>query len=335
MNRLLADLPEPARKALRKTSLPKWTAPMLATLTDERFSDPGWIFERKLDGERCLAFKDARRVRLLSRNRKRLNDAYPELAEALAGAARSRFIADGEIVAFEGKVTSFARLQGRMQLSDEEEARASGIKVYYYLFDLLHLDGYDLTRLPLEARKRLLREALEFHDPLRFTAHRREHGEKYYAEACKKGWEGVIAKEADARYVHSRSRSWLKFKCVREQELVIGGYTEPHGSRTGFGALVVGFYRGKTLHYAGKVGTGYDEQTLASLGKKLRKRERDDCPFAEARAAHEKGVHWVKPTLVAQIGFTEWTRDDRLRHPRFLGLRRDKPARKVVKETPS
>jgi bifunctional non-homologous end joining protein LigD len=335
MNRPLGDLPEETRQGLRQSAMPKWTAPMLATLTEKRFSDSGWLFERKLDGERCLAFKKRGGVQLLSRNRQRLNDAYPELAEALEVASRASFVADGEVVAFEGAVTSFARLQGRMQISDAEEARASGIRAYFYLFDLLYLDGYDLTGLPLARRKELLRETLDFHDPLRFTSHRREHGEKYYAEACRKGWEGVIAKEAASRYVHTRSRRWLKFKCVREQELVIGGYTEPKGSREGFGALVVGFYRGKTLHYAGKVGTGYDNRTLGRLSKELAKREREECPFAEKDDAKEKGVHWVKPTLVAQVGFTEWTRDDWLRHPRFLGLRRDKPARNVVKETPS
>ncbi|HSO07044.1 MAG TPA: non-homologous end-joining DNA ligase [Pelomicrobium sp.] len=314
--------------------MPKWTAPMLATLTDKRFSDPDWIYERKLDGERCLVFRDGHGARLMSRNRKRLDDTYPELVEAVEGASDARFVADGEVVAFEGDITSFARLQGRMQLSDPDEARTSGIKVYYYLFDLLHLDGYDLTGLPLATRKSLLKQLLSFKGPLRYTAHRREHGEKYHREACDKGWEGVIAKDAASAYAHSRSRSWLKFKCVHEQELVIGGYTEPKGSRKGFGALVVGFYRGKTLHYAGKVGTGFDDETLESLAKKLRQREQDECPFAEEHAAKEKGVHWVEPELVGQFGFTEWTREDRLRHPRFLGLRRDKPAKKVVKETP-
>jgi DNA ligase D-like protein (predicted ligase) len=335
MNRLLRDLPEEARRGLRQSAMPKWTAPMLATLTEKRFSDAGWLFEHKLDGERCLTFKERGAVRPLSRNCKRLDDAYPELAEALEAASRASFVADGEVFAFEGQVTSFARLQGRMQISDAEEARASGIKVYFYLFDLLHLDGCDLTGLPLATRKALLRGALDFDDPLRFTAHRRGHGEKYYAVACRKGWEGLIAKEPESRYVHSRSRSWLKFKCVREQELVIGGYTEPRGTRKGLGALVVGFYRGKALHYAGKVGTGYDDLTLERLRKDLGKREQQDCAFVEEDDAKQKGVHWVKPTLVAQIGFTEWTRDDRLRHPRFLGLRRDKSARKVVKETPS
>lgn len=334
MNRLLEKLESPLRKKLKRASMPKWTAPMLATLTDKRFSDPRWIFERKLDGERCLAFRDGRGARLMSRNRKRLDDVYPELVEALKVASKASFVADGEVVAFEGAVTSFARLQGRMQVSDAEQARKTGIAVYFYLFDLLHLDGYDLTRLPLQARKQLLRNALPFEDPLRFTAHRREHGEKYYAEACRKGWEGVIAKRDDSAYAHSRSPSWLKFKCVRDQELVIGGFTEPRGSRKGFGALLVGFYRGKTLHYAGKVGTGYDDRTLESLRAELDKREQNDCPFAESKTAREKGVHWVEPALVAQIGFTEWTRDDRLRHPRFLGLRRDKPARNVRKETP-
>ena len=313
---------------------PKWTAPMLATLTEKRFSDPDWIFERKLDGERVLAFKRGKQVRLMSRNRKRLNGTYPELAAELARAARADFVADGEVVAFDGALTSFSRLQGRMRYTDPDKARKSGVAVYYYLFDLLHFDGQDLTRRPLTERKQRLRKALRFRGHLRYTAHRAEQGEQYHRQACQRGWEGVIAKKADSRYAHSRSSQWLKFKCVREQELVIGGYTEPRGSRTGFGALIVGFYRNGTLHYAGKVGTGFDERTLEDLGKKLRKRERDDCPFAEKRAATERGAHWVKPVLVGQFGFTEWTRDERLRHPRFLGLRRDKPARRVVRETP-
>ena len=334
MNKLLAKLPEEEREKLRASAFPKWTAPMLATLTEKRFSDPGWIFERKLDGERCLAFRIGRSARLLSRNRKRLNGTYPELADAIKRAASSTFIADGEVVAFERGATSFSRLQGRMQISDPLAARRSGIKVYYYLFDLLHLDGYDLTAIPLATRKQLLRRALSFRGPLRFTTHRREKGERYHREACRKGWEGVIAKDAASAYAHSRSRNWLKFKCVREQELVIGGYTEPRGSRKGFGALIVGFYRGKTLHYAGKVGTGYDGKTLKSLSARLRKLEQEKCPFAEKKQAAENGAHWVKPKLVAEVGFTEWTRDDRLRHPRYIGLRRDKPAKRVIKETP-
>ncbi len=332
MNKLLQSLSAEDREKINASTMPAWTAPMKATVTDERFSSDEWLYERKLDGERCVVFRDGRGVRLLSRNRHKLNDTYPDLVDALSESASCRYVADGEIVAFDGNVTSFSRLQQRMRLSNTEDARASRVKVYLYLFDLLYLDGYELIGLPLRSRKRLLRKAMQFSGPLRFTPHRNADGELYYREACRKGWEGVIAKRALSRYSHSRSKDWLKFKCVHQQELVIGGYTEPAGSRKGFGALLLGFYKDDTLHYAGKVGTGFDEETLQHLAKKLKSREQKQCPFAERDQAKGGHVHWTNPTLVAEIGFTEWTNDDRLRHPRFLGLRDDKPARKVVKE---
>lgn len=335
MNKLLQSLSPQERDKINASTMPAWTAPMKATLTDEQFSSDEWLYERKLDGERCVVFRDGRGVRLLSRNRNALNDTYPDLVDALRESSPWRFVADGEIVAFDGNVTSFARLQQRMRLSDAAQARASGIKVYLYLFDLLYLDGYELIGLPLRARKKLLRKALSFNGPVRFTPHRNGHGEAYYREACKKGWEGLIAKRASSRYSHSRSKDWLKFKCIHQQELVIGGYTEPAGSRKGFGALLLGYYKGDTLHYAGKVGTGFDDETLQYLSKKLKSREQEKCPFAERDQANRGQVHWTHPTLVAEIGFTEWTDDDRLRHPRFLGLRDDKPAHKVVKESAS
>ena len=167
---------------------------------------------------------------------------------------------------------------------------------------------------------------------VRFTSHRNEEGEAYHREACEKGWEGVIAKDARAPYVHSRSKKWLKLKCGHRQELVVGGFTEPEGERTGFGALLLGYYDGDDLLYAGKVGTGFDDDTLESLRERLDSLERDTPPYAEGEDLPRKGVHWVTPKLVAEIGFTEWTEDHRLRHPRFLGLRRDKEAEEVVRE---
>jgi bifunctional non-homologous end joining protein LigD len=331
VNKLLSSLPESARKQLKKKKQPSWTAPMLATLTNERFSDPNWTFERKLDGERVLVFRQGKRVRLVSRNKKLLNNTYPELVDAYKKQSKSSFIADGEVVAFQGRITSFSRLQGRMKLSDPEEARRSRIAIYHYLFDLLFVDGYDTRRLPLRRRKMLLRKPLKFNGPLRFSAHRTEKGEKFYKEACKAGLEGLIAKNAGSEYVHTRSRDWLKFKCVNEQEIVIGGYTDPKGSRIGFGALLVGCYKGKQLKYAGMVGTGYDNELLRDLGKKLRKIEQDDPPFSK-NSLPKKNVHWVKPKLVGQVGFTEWTGDGKLRHPRFKGLRRDKKPKDVVRE---
>ena len=304
---------------------------MLAKLTHDHFSDPGWIYERKLDGERALAFRDGREVKLMSRNRKRINTSYPELVDALSAQPEKRFIIDGEIVAFDGNVTSFERLQQRMQIKDPDEARRTGVAVCYYVFDIVHLDGYDLSNVPLRRRKGILKKALEFKDPLRFTPHRNEQGLKYFEEACRKGWEGLIAKDAESPYVHSRSRKWLKFKCVNRQEFVIGGYTDPEGSRIGFGALLLGYYDKDDLKFAGKVGTGFDDELLQSLSDRLESLERKNSPFSDADIS-TRGVHWVTPKLVGEVGFTEWTTDGKLRHPRFIGLRRDKNAKDVVRE---
>jgi bifunctional non-homologous end joining protein LigD len=312
--------------------VPQWRSPTLATLTDERFSDPEWIFERKLDGVRGLAFRDGDQVRLLSRNRLSLNATYPEIVDALAKQDDTSFIVDGEIVAFEGRRTSFARLQGRSGITNAEQARATGIAVFYYVFDLLHLDGNDTTQLPLIKRKRLLRNVFEFTDPLRFTAHRVNDGEDAYRVACERGDEGVIAKRADAPYEGRRSANWLKFKCVRDQEFVVGGYTEPQRSRVGLGALLVGYYENGHLVYAGKVGTGFDNATLRDLHKRLSAIEQHDPPFSRGLGRVPR-AHWVRPKLVAQVGFSEWTRDGRLRHPRYLGLRTDKKPDEVVRET--
>jgi ATP-dependent DNA ligase len=177
----------------------------------------------------------------------------------------------------------------------------------------------------------VLRKAFEFRDSLRFTEHRETEGEAYYREACRRRWEGVIAKNGDSVYVSRRTRDWLKFKCSQEQEFVIGGYTDPRGKRIGFGALLVGFYHRGKLVYAGKVGTGYDTGRLQRLGRKLAQLETPTSPFA-GDGLPRRGVHWVKPKLVAQIGFTEWTPGGKLRHPRFLGLREDKRPEEVMPE---
>jgi len=327
-----AHLDAEQRARLRAEPHPAWRGPMLAVLTDRRFSDPDWIFERKLDGERALAFREGDRIRLLTRNRRPLERTYPELVDALAAQPVEDFVVDGEIVAFEGDATSFARLQGRMQLRDPDEARASGISVLYYLFDLLHLMGRDTRPLPLRARKELLRRAIAFADPLRFTPHRNEAGERLLDDACRKGWEGLIAKRASAPYQAKRSSDWLKMKCARGQELVIGGFTAPKGSRIGFGALLLGYYEDGDLRYAGRVGTGFDEATLKRLARQLRGLSRERSPFADLERDSE--ATWVAPRLVAEIGFAEWTGDGKLRHPRFLGLRRDKDPRAVRRERP-
>jgi DNA ligase D-like protein (predicted ligase) len=324
-------IPDNLRDKLKKKRQPGWVDPMLAQLTDMRFTSDGWIFERKLDGERCLTFRDGKRMNLFSRNRKKLNIHYPELPERLAAQPVERFIVDGEVVAFHQNTTSFARLQGRMHVKGARKARKTGIPIFYYLFDLLYLDRFDLTEVPLRRRKVLLKRAFTFKDPLRYVNHRNREGESFFVQACAKGWEGLIAKKAGAPYVHGRSTRWLKFKCVNRQEMVIGGFTEPTGGRIGFGALLIGFFDGDRLIYAGKVGTGFDDPTLKGLRKRLAAIKRRTSPF-DTEAADGHGVHFVTPKLVAEIAFTEWTRDNRLRHPRFLGLRPDKDPSEVVKE---
>jgi DNA ligase D-like protein (predicted ligase) len=318
------QLTDDERALLRPGPVPAHAAPMRAVLTDDRFSDPGWIFERKLDGVRCVAIRDGDEVRLLSRNDTSLNGRYPEVAAALEAQPQRRFVVDGEVVAFDGSQTSFAKLAERGR---------THAPVFYYVFDVLWLDGYDVRALPLQARKQLLRTALRFDaKPLRLSTHRNADGEAYFREACRKGWEGLIAKRVDSPYTDRRSRDWLKFKCAQGQELVIGGYTAPRGARTDFGALLLGYYADGKLVYAGKVGTGFDDATLAELGAALRARHRDAPPFADAAAIREPTTTWVEPELVAEVGFTEWTPAGRLRHPRFLGLRDDKAAADVVRE---
>jgi bifunctional non-homologous end joining protein LigD len=302
---------------------PRHAELMKAVLERTSFSDPAWIFERKLDGIRCLAIREHDEVRMLSRNDLDLGGRYPEVRDAVAAQEHRRFAVDGEIVAFDGQQTSFARLAQRGR---------SPVPVFFYIFDLLWVDGHDVRALGLRTRKRLLRAALQFHDPLRWTSHRNREGEAMFSEACRRGWEGVVAKRADSPYRATRSRDWLKLKCEAGQELVIGGFTAPRGSRTDFGALLLGYVRDGELQYAGKVGTGFDQETLGSLGRKLRSLARDSAPFAHPSAIRERGITWVTPTLVAQVGFTEWTTAGRLRHPRFLGLRDDKPAADVVRE---
>lgn len=327
-----AGLPAIVRDTLHDEPVPDWHAPTLATLTDKRFSDPQWIFERKFDGMRCLAFRDGQRVRLLSRNRQPLNGTYPELVDALSAQHTTRFVIDGEVVAFEGRRTSFARLQGRLGITDPEVARASPVRIFYYVFDVLHLDGKSTVDAPLMWRKKLLRNAIEFGGPLRSTPHRVEDGIGAYRAACERGDEGVIAKRADSTYDSGRSKNWLKFKCVRDQEFVVGGYTSPKGSRVELGALLLGYYDGRDLVYAGKVGTGFDDATLHRLHERLSSLVRDESPFSRG-LLRENGAHWVRPEMVVQIGFSEWTRDGRLRHPRYLGIRTDKEPADVVRET--
>jgi DNA ligase D-like protein (predicted ligase) len=313
--------------------------PALATLTDERFSRPGWLFERKLDGMRILAERGGDAVRLRSRSGADAGASFPEIAEALRAQHTPDFVVDGEVVAFDGERTSFAALQPRMHVASADKARRSAVEVVYYLFDVLHLDGQSTRGLPLTARKDLLHELFDWQDPLRFTDHVLADGEAYYRYACEQGWEGLIAKRAVAPYRSGRTPDWLKFKCEHGQEFVVGGWTDPQGARQHFGSLLLGYFDDSgALVYAGKVGTGFDRALLASLGRELRTLSRPDPPYEQASlptgAAWRIGVHWVSPELVAEVRFTEWTREGQLRHPRFMGLRTDKSAREVVREAP-
>jgi bifunctional non-homologous end joining protein LigD len=333
MTRALKALTKTAPGALRRRSQPEWIAPMLATLTDSLPSEGKWIYEPKLDGVRGVVFVSSGSVRLYSRNHKPLNGAYPELVEALELAVRGDAVLDGEIVAFdpERDITSFSRLQQRMQLRDPVRARRSAVPIYLYLFDCLFYEGIDLTGLPVIDRKAVLRDVVWFDDPIRFTPHRTSNAPAMLEKACARGEEGIIAKRAESRYVNTRSTDWLKLKCVRQQEFVIGGYTAPQGARERLGALLVGYYDGKDLRYAGKVGTGYDRRTLEDLYQRLVPLHRSATPFAGGPVPGGD-TQWVVPRLVAQVGFSEWTTAGLLRHPRFLGLRNDKAAREVRRE---
>ncbi len=305
--------------------------PALATLSHERFWEDGWVYERKLDGQRCLAVRTGQGTKLYSRSGRDVTVAFPEIAEALEEQASTDFVIDGEVVAFEGSRTSFARLQPRIHLNSAEKARRSGVPVYFYVFDVLRADGEDVRGEPLLDRKRRLRELLTFEGPVRYTPHRRRAGEEYFAEACRKGWEGLIAKRDDAPYATGRTDRWLKFKCEAGQELVVVGWTDPEGSRVALGALLLAYHQGDDLVYAGKVGTGFSQSVLRDLHARLTKLEVDESPCTKG-SLPRKAVHWARPRLVAQVAFTEWTSANQLRHPRYLGLRTDKKAADVVRE---
>ena len=307
------------------------TANMLATLTERRDFGEGWLLERKFDGERCIARKEGDTVRLESRTGKDLSGTYPEVRHAVTAQRSEQLLVDGEVVAWDGDQTSFGRLHQRLGVASPSPALVEAFSVVYCVFDILEANGTDLTARPLVERRAYLVRELRPAESLRISEIWHDKSEQRYAEACRLGWEGLIAKRADAPYTPGRSRDWLKLKCVLGQEFVIGGYTDPTGSRTDFGALLVGYYEEGRLRYAGKVGTGYSVARLRELGALLRKLETPDSPFDEARAV-PRGVHWTRPELVAQIGFAEWTAEGRLRQPRFLGLREDKLPAEVVRE---
>ena len=298
---------------------PAFVTPMKAVLTADRPAGPEWVFERKLDGIRCLAVKDAGRTRLFSRNELSLDDRYAPVAAALDADPADGFVVDGEAVTFVG---------GRDRFGGGERG-----ELFYYVFDVLAADGRDVRPLPLQERRELLEDVLRWTGPLRMTEQMTGDGGALLEEACRDGWEGLLAKRLGTPYVSTRSRDWLKLKCTRAQELVIGGFTAPRGSRTDLGALLVGHFDGGRFRYAGKVGTGFKRETLRELAERLAPLVRDTPPF-EAEKGIPRAATWVEPELVAQIAFMEWTADGRLRHPSFLGLRSDKPAREVVREEP-
>ncbi|MBM3191883.1 MAG: ATP-dependent DNA ligase [Chlamydiae bacterium] len=289
--------------------------PMLATLVDRPFSSQEWLYEKKFDGQRCLVVKEGGVVKLYSRNGLLLNKTYPELVEAFAKQKAVRFIVDGEIVAFDKDQESFAKLQTRMQ----RDQPLTHVKVHFYVFDLLKFNETDLRKKPLIQRKKLLKEKLSFGGLLHYVTHIKEQGEKLFQKAYKEGWEGVIAKRCDSLYHCKRSREWLKFKCEKRERFFIVGFTDPQGTRVGFGALLVGYFKGDKLYYAGKVGTGYDRALLEKLSKKLKNSERKQLIFINQKTFPE-GTHFVTPRYLCEVAFTEWTSAKRLRHPKFLYL---------------
>ena len=283
--------------------MPDWLEPMAATLTQERFSGSDWLFEQKFDGIRLLAYKRGGNVQLYSRNR--LPQNLPPLAAAIARLPVDEVILDGEVT--------------------------WDLHSGYHVFDLLWLNGHNVTSLPLEDRRALLQE-LPFQAPIRRVELLDDP--EPWERARREGWEGVIAKRRGSPYEHRRSKHWLKMKCESSQELVVGGFTDPQGTRVGLGALLVGYYEGDDLVFAGKVGTGLDTKLLLELRTRLDTLELPKPPFTKAVGLPRLRAHWVRPEIVVQVGFIEWTGNDKLRHPRLLGVRFDKSAREVTRERP-
>jgi ATP-dependent DNA ligase len=283
------------------TKMPEWLEPMAATLTQDRFSGADWLFERKFDGIRLLAYKRGKNVQLFSRNR--LPQHLPEVARAIASLPVDEVILDGEV---------------------DWDGRSS-----YHVFDILWLDGRLVTSLPLEERRALLGQ-IPFAAPMRRVV--LLHGDEPWSRARKEQWEGVIAKRRGSPYEHRRSKHWLKMKCEASQELVVGGFTDPQGTRAGFGALLVGYYEGDNFVYAGKLGTGFDTTLLLDLRTRLDAIEIPATPFTKGTALPRLRAHWVTPQIVVQVAFVEWTKHGKLRHPRLIGVRTDKHPREIVRE---
>lgn len=319
----------PPKRRARKRRLPEFVAPQLATLVSEAPRGEEWVHEIKLDGYRVLAATAGGEARLMTRKGLDWTDRFSAVAAAVAELPVESALLDGEVVALDADGrSSFQALQQAIG-SDPDS-------LVFFVFDLLEHDGKDLRARPLTERKAVLAKLLPAtSDTLRLSDHLAGQGDKFFAEACRLGVEGVVSKLARAPYRSGRSRDWLKTKCIARQEFVIGGFTDPQGTRSGLGALLVGVHEGKNLRYAGKVGTGFDRRSLAELMNRMRPLERKTPPFADPpRGAPARGAHWVEPRVVAEIAFTEWTADGLLRHPSFQGLRDDKPAAEVKRETP-
>ena len=305
--------------------------PQLATLTDTAPAGGDWIHEIKLDGYRTAARIEAGKVRMLTRSGLDWTARFRPIAEALAVPKIRAAYLDGEIAVMgEDGVTSFAALQDGL-------SRGQGHRLTYHVFDLLHLDGRDLTGLPLVERKTLLEPllaGLPKDGPVRYSSHVEGQGPKFFAQACKHHLEGIVAKRAAAPYRSGRTEDWLKVKCLNRQEFVIGGWMESDKRGRSLRSLLLGYYDGGKLIFAGKAGTGFDLNTGHDLVAWLRKLERADPPFTAVPRAYQRGSRWAEPRLVAEVTFSTWTADNLLRHPSFEGLREDKPAREVKLERP-
>lgn len=318
----------------RKASMPEIVKPMLATLVDKPFSDPDWLFETKWDGVRAVCFIKNGGARFVSRNQIEMTAQYPELANVAESLHGSTVILDGEIVALdENGVSRFQLLQPRLGRKNAGEIGrlATQTRLAYYLFDLLYLDGFDLTACSLVQRKATLETILKPSKNIRYSDHIIGEGEQLYAAIAKVPLEGVIAKRLTSTYVQRRSSDWLKIKTTLESEVVVGGYTQPRNSRSYFGALVVGLYSKGQLHYVAHTGGGFNQKSLEQVYKSMQPLKTSASPFVDAPKTNEP-VQWVKPKLVAQVKFSEWTADRRLRHPIFLGMRQDKKAQQCMFE---
>jgi bifunctional non-homologous end joining protein LigD len=310
----------------RTTRMPRSILkPMLATLIDAPFDDPDWIFETKWDGFRLVARIDRSGVTLFTRGGQNVTAAYPSIAKAL-GKIRHDAVLDGELVALDKK--------GRSRFQLLQEARQAGGPLRYCVFDQMYLDGKDLRGLPLVERKRMLQRILPVSAAIRFSRHVKRNGIRAFQSARRLGLEGVMGKRAAGRYYSGRrTREWLKIKTSNQQETVVIGFTQPRRSRKYFGALVLAVRQGRSWRYAGHTGTGFNAASLKSIHAKLTKLVRRQKPVA-GKVPNEAATTWVRPRLVAEVKFTEWTKDGRMRHPVFLGLRTDKPAAQVVRERP-